>query len=913
SPTCPTYPWPSFELYLTDMLFSSPRLRFSEQQKKAVLSWASQLGARNVPSLYALSQCQQHIKDIIGNSVTPVTSGAGNNLYMQDIPHMIAEDYANPITRLAIWDYPIDGNGGASQIFHGLKMLDASSALVVPTVCVDDRIFFVNELLQNQDRTYFIPERFFYRLPEDANLSRLRALTSSNAHIWTSCSTGESLCVGLQVRLMVAYIPMLTCICPGSSSEYGYHMPHPLRTKANGRMVYTVPVILFMDDASANISKQWNKHIVVYLSNAGLPREMLDKEFCIKFVTSSPNASPMELMRAVRDSIDKALDSPVATFDCKTKEEVLIIPYLIFTASDNPMHAEQTSQCGLNANFFCRTCDVGGTKAQKKSEEGFAKIFEVGNIRDPAETKRVIEQQLELCVLSGGSEKVDSLARSTGIKDAAVVPIIKYITAKGKALRNSTGSTSNTEAPNEIQVKLREELDNLLRKGGINPLIGMPGFNIHLDTPTEILHTVLLGVVKYYWAQTIWLLKNRSKNLALFQTRLASVDWNGLNAPSTDAEYICQYHGSLIGKHFKSLAQVMPFLIYGLVHEDVLHAWNIIGTLLVLLWHTEIEDIECYLASLTQTIEDFLNITAKCAPSILILKPKFHFLVHLPAFIRRFGPAVLFSTERYESFNHVFRLSCIYSNRQAPSRDSCNTFAAQSRIKHISTGGYWLDAHTRTWVRAGQRILDYTSAYDEALTWLGLPKESKLPPGVFPRRVSSGRYTRSILPPPVPWKDTKASQVLHSDVNASTTGTSTDLSVRQAESFITLNSEDRVHVRDFLSIGRVTEILVTADPDQAIHHAPRNSRASYITLEVYGFDGERHEIWGVPCIRRSELKSFVVVAAEEIHCIVNVQHDCYSCKCTGIRYNTVQQERETTSKTQALVNHNPQARFVLNV
>ncbi|KAH9007487.1 hypothetical protein EDB84DRAFT_1242287, partial [Lactarius hengduanensis] len=53
-------------LYLTDMLFSSPRLRFSEQQKKAVLSWASQLGARNVPSLYALSQCQQHIKDIIG-------------------------------------------------------------------------------------------------------------------------------------------------------------------------------------------------------------------------------------------------------------------------------------------------------------------------------------------------------------------------------------------------------------------------------------------------------------------------------------------------------------------------------------------------------------------------------------------------------------------------------------------------------------------------------------------------------------------------------------------------------------------------------------------------------------------------------------------------------------------------------
>ena len=97
---------------------------------------------------------------------------------------------------------------------------------------------------------------------------------------------------------------MLIFVFPESSGEYGSLMPHPLRAKSDGRMVYTIPVIVFMDDASGNISKQWNKHIVVYLSNAGLPREMLDKEFCTRFVTSSPNASPMELMRAVRDSME---------------------------------------------------------------------------------------------------------------------------------------------------------------------------------------------------------------------------------------------------------------------------------------------------------------------------------------------------------------------------------------------------------------------------------------------------------------------------------------------------------------------------------------------------------------------------------------------------------------------------------
>jgi hypothetical protein len=114
----------------------------------------------------------------------------------------------------------------------------------------------------------------------------------------------------------------------------------------------------------------------------------------------------------------------------------------------------------------------------------------------------------------------------------------------------------------------------------------------------EILHTVLLSVIKYYWVQMIWLLKNHSKSLPLFQTCLASVEWNGLNVPSTNTKYICQYHGSLIRKHFKSLAQVMPFLIYD-VTQDVLHAWNIIGALVILLWHTEINDMEHYLVSLS--------------------------------------------------------------------------------------------------------------------------------------------------------------------------------------------------------------------------------------------------------------------------------------------------------------------------
>ncbi len=123
------------------------------------------------------------------------------------------------------------------------------------------------------------------------------------------------------------------------------------------------------------------------------------------------------------------------------------------------------------------------------------------------------------------------------------------------------------------------------------------GVNIHMDTPTEVLHTFLLGVVKYHWLQTVLLIE-KAKAMELFKMRLTALSTEGLNAPSMIPDYICQYKGSLIGKHFKSLAQVMPFVVYDLVPSSVLQAWNTIGELVVLLWHTKIENLDVYLVCL---------------------------------------------------------------------------------------------------------------------------------------------------------------------------------------------------------------------------------------------------------------------------------------------------------------------------
>ncbi|KIO06285.1 hypothetical protein M404DRAFT_139135 [Pisolithus tinctorius Marx 270] len=150
--------------------------------------------------------------------------------------------------------------------------------------------------------------------------------------------------------------------------------------------------------------------------------------------------------------------------------------------------------------------------------------------------------------------------------------------------------------------------------------------------PTEILHTILLSIVKYYCGQTVYIL-DKAHLLDTFQTCLESINKYGLNSPTLHANYIVQFKGGLIGKHFKSLAQVMPFLIYDLILQMVLKGWTVIDKLVVLLWHMEIDNIEDYLANLSQTIDDFLSISAQCALSILSMKANFHFLLHLPMVI----------------------------------------------------------------------------------------------------------------------------------------------------------------------------------------------------------------------------------------------------------------------------------------
>ena len=63
--------------------------------------------------------------------------------------------------------------------------------------------------------------------------------------------------------------------------------------------------------------------------------------------------------------------------------------------------------------------------------------------------------------------------------------------------------------------------------------------------------------------------------------------------------------------------------------------------------------------------------------------------MHLTEHIRRFGPAILFATEAFESFNAIIRAKSVHSNRHAPSRDIALAFAQGNRVRHLLSGGHF--------------------------------------------------------------------------------------------------------------------------------------------------------------------------------------------------------------------------------
>lgn len=67
--------------------------------------------------------------------------------------------------------------------------------------------------------------------------------------------------------------------------------------------LFVIMVSPWADDVSGNKSKQYNKHMNMYASNGCLPGQLLQQEFHVHYVSTSPYASSAEQFSAFRDQV----------------------------------------------------------------------------------------------------------------------------------------------------------------------------------------------------------------------------------------------------------------------------------------------------------------------------------------------------------------------------------------------------------------------------------------------------------------------------------------------------------------------------------------------------------------------------------------------------------------------------------
>jgi hypothetical protein len=220
-----------------------------------------------------------------------------------------------------------------------------------------------------------------------------------------------------------------------------------------------------------------------------------------------------------------------------------------------------------------------------------------------------------------------------------------------------------------------------------------------------------------------------------------------------------KYKNSLIGRHFKILQQLTIFQVHNdpsrppkddseknfLCDTNHFILWKAIGEFGALVWFPEIRDMKQYcvsfisisinIAHIVQSdlqicINNVLDAYAVCNPERIIQKLKLHIITHLPADIANFGPAILYATEGFESFNSVFRKCSILSNHQAPSCDIAQTFNGLERFKHQASGGWWKDASGK-YVRAGPESRKFFAELSKFRKRLGWTQELHKAEGMF--------------------------------------------------------------------------------------------------------------------------------------------------------------------------------------
>ncbi|KAJ7751599.1 hypothetical protein B0H16DRAFT_1839904 [Mycena metata] len=948
-----------------------PRSVFSQRQLDLFLWLLKVNHVDDVPSVKSMQTINLALQKICGIESIPYDGALGHRYYVNSLAQIIAQEMANPKVRPHLHFYPEDAGPKLSEARQGQRWLnELPDDRMTPMVRISKLDFYIHEPAMLDDGQCVIPTRWFMKDKQMfAKCWEMHVVTKDTSWGWRVIQPTEDFIVPatrflkdfvtLQADAATYDIPhpslIIDVVDMGTllSTKWKYTNPvlgNPWRAKAEGHRVVIFPLWMYCDDTSGNVSKKWNEHNSFLMTPAGLPREESQKEFNIHFLCTSNLARPLEMLDGIVEQLEAAQEGGIWAWDMLEEEPVLIIPEVLALLGDNPMQSEFACHIGLRGKFFCRACWVKGTDAMdqddehdpggprgdngggsdagsaaakaKKGKKGPAKKSKAKKVRESMgqmveRVKAFMKAKTETTLRSYFTEASETLNTKTKVKNLQTEKGVKdkfqthFIEQLFDSYKNKRGRDAKQAA---LAAKVSQ-----LPPVTTSPVWRIKGLDPHRDTPVEILHVILLGFVKYLWRDLIQLqLKTNDDKKNLLATRLSSFDVSALGISPLAGRTLVQHAGSLTGRDFRAIAQVAPFVIYDLVSEECFKTWQALSKIIPLIWQPEIADIESHVELLTAEIENFLLCAARWT-NRWFNKPKFHIFVHLPAHIRRFGPAILFATEAFESFNAIIRAKSVHSNRHAPSRDIAHAFAQGNRIRHLLSGGLFLlkpsveaanntTASSQTvlvaptvplsqqiissskadWRTVGKGPQSLVASHCTVTGYLGLDQKKKPAAGVCvadktgPKRLEETQ-SKARIPAWTPGPGSFQTQKTLSLVNGD---------ICEPGSFVIVHHP---HQLGQTFVGRIEEIL-----QKTGSLASFASQADVILLQHVLIDTSRTR-YGMPSIKF--LEEWSMHTTEKLICTVNVQHNCIDNNCGPTGSQPVYQERVKTTQTRAHIAH----------
>ncbi|EHS64512.1 uncharacterized protein PGTG_20974 [Puccinia graminis f. sp. tritici CRL 75-36-700-3] len=265
-----------------------------------------------------------------------------------------------------------------------------------------------------------------------------------------------------------------------------------------------------------------------------------------------------------------------------------------------------------------------------------------------------------------------------------------------------------------------------------------------------------------------------------------------------------------------------------------------------------------YLANLERRV-DCLVYHLINSTSQWVNKPKIHMLLHLAESIRRFGPASLCSTEKFESYNGVLRKASVHSNKQAPGRDVAISFESYASLRFILSEGVIYDHTTGCEREIGPNVTSFFAENKSIQLAMRYNAQSS-------REAESSVYPKKTLR-----RLPKDNKMVPPPELISLDGGPTVTQVSQVQ----LDRHNTIDKGSFVAVGQ----------------------AGNSDLEI----GIIKSLWEVRTVN-----------AKFFHGTVNVQHNCHGGKCLVDKYLPTRKECQATQGKCWAVQHSDMDNYILN-